>query len=85
MPKVITAKFEDAQTDWFRFWNHYETKTERSELHPVSKFNYLKELLAPKERLLIDTLSFTSEGYSRAITILKSKFGKPSEVSPVHI
>ena len=85
MPKVITAKFEDAQTDWFRFWNHYETKTERSERHPVSKFNYLKQPLAPKVRLLIDNLPFTSGGYQRAIAILKAKFRKPSVVSAVNI
>ena len=63
MPKVITAKFEGAHIHWFRFWNQYETETERSELHPVSKFNYLKEPLAPKVRLLIDNLPFTSGGY----------------------
>ena len=51
----------------------------------MSKFNYLKERLAPKVRLLIDTLPFTSEGYSRAIAILKVKFRKPSEVSAAHI
>ena len=56
-----------------------------SELHPVSKFNYLKKLLAPKVRLLIDTFSSTSEGYSRAITILKARFGKPSEVTVARI
>ena len=56
-----------------------------SELHPVSKFNYLKKLLAPKVRLLIDTFSSTSEGYSRAITILKARFGKPSEVTAARI
>ena len=35
--------------------------------------------------MLIDTLLFTSEGYTRAIAILKAKFGKPSQVSAAHI
>ena len=47
----------------------------------MSKFNYLIELVASEVRLLIDTLPFTSAGYSRAIAILKAKFGKLSEVS----
>ena len=51
----------------------------------IRKFNYLKEHLAQKVRLLIDTLPFTSQGYSRAIAILKAKFGKPSEVSATDI
>ena len=71
--------------DWFRFWNQYETEIERSELYPVSKFNHLKEPLTPKVRLLIDTLPFTSEGYSWATAVLKTKFIRPNEVSATHI
>ena len=85
LPKLITTKFEVTHIDWFPFWNQYEPEFDRSELHPASKFNYLKELLAPKVRLLIDTLTFTSEGYSRTIGIFKAKFGKPSEASAAYI
>ena len=70
MPKLIITKFEGTHIDWFRFWNQNE--------YEVDRFNYLKGILAPKVRLLIYTLPFTSEGYSRAIAILKAKFGKPS-------
>ena len=35
--------------------------------------------------MLIDNLLFTSEGYTRAIAILKVKFGKPSQVSVAQI
>ena len=86
LAKLIITKFEGTHIDWFRFWNQYESEIDRSELHPVSKFNYPKELLAPKVRLLIDTLPYlTTEDYSRAMTILKAKFGKSSEVSDAHI
>ena len=51
----------------------------------MSKFNYLKKLLAPKVRLLIDTFSSTSESYSRAIATLKAWFGKPSELTAARI
>ena len=51
----------------------------------IRKFNYLKELFTQKVRLLIDSLSFRSQSYSRAIAILKAKFGKPSEVSAADI
>ena len=85
LPRLHITKFEGTHIDWFRFWNQYQAEIDWSELHPVSKFNYLKELLAPKVRLLIDALPFTSEGYLRAIAISKAKFGKPSEVSAAHI
>ena len=81
LPKLIITKFEGTQIDWFRFWNQYEAEIDRSELHPVSKLNYLKELMVPKVILLVEILPFTSEGYSKATAILKAKFGKPSEVS----
>ena len=81
LPKLIIAKFEGTH---IRFWNQFESEINSSEQHFVSKFNYLKEILAPKERLRIDTLHFTSEAYSRAIAILKAKYGKPSEVSATH-
>ena len=74
LPKLIITKFEGTHIDWFRFWKQYETEIDMSELHPVSKFNYLEELLALKIRLLNDNLPFTSEGYSRAIAMLKPKF-----------
>ena len=85
LPKLTITEFEGTGIDWLRFWNHYESENDRSELHAMSKFKYLKEPLAAKVRLLIDTLPFTSEDYSRTIAILKAKFRKPSEVYPAHI
>ena len=51
----------------------------------MSKFSYLKELVIPKVRLLIDSLPFTSEGYTRAKIILLTKYGKPCEVANAHV
>ena len=42
-------------------------------------------MLKPKVRALIDGLPFTTEGYERAKNILKSKYGKDSEVANAHI
>ena len=82
---MIISQFDGTHLDWFRFWNQYETQIDKSGLSPISKFSYLKELLAPKARVLIDGLPFTTEGYERAKVILKSKFGKRSEVAKSHI
>ena len=51
----------------------------------MSRFPYLKELVIPKVRLLIDRLPFTSEGYTRAKSILMTKYGRPSEVANAHV
>ena len=74
LTKFIITKFEGTHIDWFGFWDRYESEIDKLEQHPVSKFNYLKEFLPQKIRLLINTLPFTSEGYSKALAILKLMF-----------
>ena len=51
----------------------------------MSKFSHLKELLIPRIRLLIDSLPFKFEGYSKAKSILFGKFGKLTEIAAAHI
>ena len=31
LPKLIITKFEGTRIDWFRFWNRYESETDRSQ------------------------------------------------------
>ena len=85
LPKLKITKFEGTALDWFRFWNQFETEIDQVQISPISKFSYLKELLVPKVRLLIDGLPFTSEGYARAKSILTSRYGKSNEVAAAHI
>ena len=85
LPKLKITKFEGTALDWFRFWNQFETEIDQVQISPISKFSYLKELLVPKVRLLIDGLPFASEGYARAKSILTSRYGKPNEVVAARI
>ena len=80
LPKLVITKFNGTFTDWMRFWNQYEAEIDKSDISPVSKFSYLKELLIPSVRAMIDALPLTLEGYERGKQILKSKYGKPSEI-----
>ena len=67
-------------------WSQFETEIDCADITTVSKFSYLQELDIPKVRLLIDGLPFNTEGYERAKTIQKSKFGKVTcEVTNTHI
>ena len=85
LPKLVITKFQGNHLDWIRFWSLFELEIDNSDLSPVSKFSYLKELLIPKVRLSVDGLHFAAEGYNRAKIMLKSKFGKPSEVANAYI
>ena len=85
LPKLVIKKFDGTSLDWFRFWNQFESVIGKAEIGPVSKFSYMKDLLIPRVRLLIDGLPFTSEGYSRAKSIILGKFGKSTEIAATHI
>ena len=85
LPKLVITKFDGTHFDWFRFWNQFESQIDKCDLPQASKFSYLKELVIPKVRLLIDSLPFTSEGYTRAKNILLTKYGKPCEVANAHV
>lgn len=49
---------------------------ERADITNVSKISYLKDLVIPKVRALVDGFPFNTEEYQRGKTILKTKFGK---------
>ena len=84
LPKLVIIQFDSTHLDWFGLWNQYENQIYKSDISPISKFSYLKELLAPKAPVLMGGPPFTTQGYERA-KILKSNFGQPSEVVKAHI
>ena len=85
LPKLTITKFNGTHVDWLRFYSQFEIEIDRSRLASVSKFSYLKELVVPQVRSLIDGLPFTTEGYERAKRILKTKYGKDSEIINAHV
>ena len=85
LPKLVISKFQGNHLDWVRFWNQFETEINKSNITQVAKLSYLRELLMPNARVMIEGLLFSSEGYERAKTILKTKYGQISEVINAHI
>ena len=85
LPMLIITKFQGTHIDWQRFWSQFEAEIDHAEIGQVVKFSYLKELLIPKVRLVIDGLPFTTEGYERTKQVLITRYGKPSEVTNAHI
>ena len=63
----------------------FEVEIDKSDIGQVAKFSYLKKLLVPKVRAVIDGLPFNSKGYTRVKNILMTKYGNPSEVADAHI
>ena len=81
----MKSQLNGTHIDYFKFWDQFETQIDKSKLSSVTKLSYLKEMVIPKVRLLIDGLTWNTEGYERAKKILSSKFGKPSELANAHI
>ena len=80
LPKFHITRFNGTYGDWPKFWNLFSETIDKSSISPVNKFAYLQELLCEKAKRSIEALPHTLEGYNRAISILKDRFGKESEV-----
>ena len=85
LPKLVITKYNGTHADWLRFWNQFEAEIHAADIPAVTKFAYLKELVDPKVRTGIDGLPFSSEGYERARNILKSRYGKTSEIVNAYV
>ena len=64
--KLTITKFNGSYENWLPFINKFKLEINKTDLPPVTKFAYLKELLEPKVRADIDGLLLTIEGYERA-------------------
>ena len=68
LPKLVITKFDGSHMDWPRFWGQFSENNDKTSVAPITKFTYF------------GALPFTAEGYNRAKSILKEKFGKDSEI-----
>ena len=85
LPKLSITKYDGTYEQWLPFWNKFCAEIDSTNLAPVTKFAYLKELLQPQVKADIDGLPFSTEGYERAKNILKSEYGKTSEIVNTYI
>ena len=85
LPKLSITKYDGTYEQWLPFWNKFCAEIESTNLAPVTKFAYLKELLQPQVRADIDGLPFSTEGYERAKNILKSEYKETSEIVNAYV
>ena len=85
LPKLVITKFNGTYADWPRFWGQYSETIDKTNVPPVTKFTYLRELLDAKVRKTVEALPHSPEGYNRAVSILKDRFGKESEIVKAYV
>lgn len=67
LPKLQISTFKGTQFDWLRFWNQFTAEIESSDVSPVIKFSYLKEMLLPQAISLVGGLPFNEEGFESEV------------------
>lgn len=85
MPKLVITKYDGTYEKWLSFWNKFKAEIDAADIPPVTKFAHLKELLESDVCESINGLPFSPEGYERAKNILKSNYGKTSEIVRAYI
>ena len=85
LPKLSITKFDGSFENWLSFWNKFTAEIDSKDLPSITKFAYWKELIDTKIRADIEGLPFNSEGYERAKNILKSEYGKTSEIVNAYV
>ena len=55
LPKLTITKFQGTHLDWLRVWKQFETEIDKAAITQVAKFSYLKELLIPRIRSVVDS------------------------------
>ena len=85
LPKLSITKFDGTFDQWLPFWNKFCAEIDSTDLPQVTKFAYLRELVLSKVRADTDGLPFSTEGYERAKNILKSEYGKNSEIINTYV
>ena len=78
--KTCDYKIRWFHMDWPRFLWQFSENIDKTGIAPITKFTYLRELVTPRVSRTIEALPFPAEGYNRAKSILKEKFGKGSEI-----
>ncbi len=84
-PLRVITKFNGTFTDWNRFWGQFTESIDKSSLPAITKCSYLRELLDDKVKKAVLGLPYTSEGYNRAVAILKEQYRKERAIVKAYV
>ena len=75
-PKIELKSFDGNILNWQSWWDQYEAAVHNQpKMAAVNKFCYLKRLLCSSAEECISGLSLTNENYSKAVQLLKERYG----------
>ena len=78
LPSITLKKFGGDPIEWPAFWDLFRTSIhDRAELGAAAKFHYLVSQLESDAAMLLADFYHTETGYSEAVALLHSTYGKP--------
>ncbi|XP_068734669.1 uncharacterized protein [Montipora capricornis] len=81
LPKLSIQPFNGNQLEWLTFWDSFSAAIdEHTELNNIEKMNYLQNMLKGEAARAIAGLPLTNENYTKAIEILKERFGDKQNI-----
>ncbi|XP_037298364.1 uncharacterized protein LOC119190485 [Manduca sexta] len=84
LPKLSLPIFEGNILDWHQFWDQFSSNIDKRNLPDVDKLLYLKSSLTGEAKNTLEGLDATNKNYQIAVTLLKQRYGKESQIIDAH-
>ena len=86
LPKLNLPTFSGNPLQWFTFWDSFQAAVHsNTTLGDIQKFSYLKAQLTGDAAKAISGFPFTNDNYTKAVQLLKERFGNASKVINAHM
>ena len=86
LPTIHMKSFNGDPLQWLTFWDSFNAAINMNdELSPIEKMTYLTGLLEGDAARTIAGLPLTTENYTRAIELLKERFGNKQTLINAHM
>ena len=86
LPKLNLPTFTGNPLQWFTFWDSFQAAVHsNTTLGDIQKFSYLKAQLTGDAARAISGFPLTNDNYTKAVQLLKERFGNASKVINAHM
>lgn len=87
LPLIEIKKFNGEIRDWLQFWGLFKKVNEDVNIDNEDKFQYLIQATVPQSRArdVVESFPPTADNYPKAISALKSRFGREDLLIEVYV
>lgn len=85
LPQLRIPIFDGDILNWTSFIDQFNAVVDQSDLPIITKFTYLRSLLAGDALKCVSGFSLTEANYKLVLDLLKERFGKPENIIFLHV